>query len=197
MSEVDNLLGQIANETKKEEKKGFSWTTYCVPVALGVSLALNITALVIPFMSFTIMGKTETYSVPHTVKKMWDEKLKGLAVLITCFSIIWPLVKLTSLTIIWFAQPFTGEFREKFLRVMTELGRWSLLDVFAALILASLASGQKAFTVELHGGLSLFLGAIMINMATGELMHHLQKNCNEKELAKLTIERDLELADAR
>jgi uncharacterized paraquat-inducible protein A len=96
-----------------------SWTSVGVPVALAVSMGLNITALLVPFLSFTILGKTETYSVPHTVQKLWNSNLKWLAALITAFSICFPLFKLVSLSIIWFVQPFSAKWRESYLNVMT------------------------------------------------------------------------------
>ena len=57
------------------------------------------------------------------------------------FSITYPFVKLIGMTVLWFFQPFGGEFRGRYLSIMTQIGRWSLLDVYVALILAALASG--------------------------------------------------------
>jgi len=158
-----------------------------------VSLGLNIAALIVPFMSLKIMnGKPQTYSVPHTVKKMWDDELKWIAILIAIFSITYPFVKLIGMTVVWFFQPFGGKFCERYLSIMTQIGRWSLLDVYVALILVALADGQKAFSVTLHSGLPLFLCAIMISMTVGEMMLHRQRITNEEENAQNDLLGDLE-----
>ena len=54
------------------------------------------------------------------------------------------------------------------------MGRWSLLDIFVALIMIVLADGQgKKFKVDMHAGLPLFLIAIIISMCTTEVMLYL------------------------
>ena len=105
---------------------------------------------------------------------MWDNKLEWIAVLISIFSIFYPFFKLVSLSVIWFVKPKSPKFCENYLKVMSQMGRWSLLDIFVALIMIVLADGQgKKFKVDMHAGLPLFLIAIIISMCTTEIMLYL------------------------
>ena len=148
---------------------------WLVPLMLITSLTCNIAALSIPFLEMRVWpGGPENYSIPHTIHLMWSEfKLYLIAVLIAGFSLIFPFVKLSMLGLAWFA-PVHDRTRARLLGALGALGRWSLLDVFVALVLIVLAHHQGTlFVTGVKPGLGLFLSAIVLAMITGDLMHHL------------------------
>ena len=137
---------------------------------LVTALALNVVALTLPFMVLKVYGDPEeAYSIPRTVQLMWSLEFYVIAVLIIGFSLIFPFLKLSSLLALWYI-PMTGRVRGFGLRLLGSLGRWSLLDVFVALVLIVLAHDQTLFVTAIKPGLPLFLAAICLSMLTGELM---------------------------
>ena len=62
------------------------------------------------------------------------------------------------------------------------LGRWSLLDVFVALVMIVLAHDQgRLFVTGVKPGLGLFLAAILIAMVTGDVLHALHDRAAEAD----------------
>ncbi|MCP4834259.1 MAG: paraquat-inducible protein A [Phycisphaera sp.] len=150
---------------------------WAVPLMIMMALTCNVTALTLPFLEIRIWpAGVENYSVPHTVELMWGTfKLYLIAVLIAGFSLVFPFVKLLMLGCAWYV-PLTGKSRSRLLSTLGALGRWSLLDVFVALVLIVLAHDQGTlFVTGVEPGLGLFLCAIVMAMATGDLMHHLHE----------------------
>jgi paraquat-inducible protein A len=149
-----------------------SMMVWLVPLLLVTALTTNIIALKVPFLEIKMFPHDpEAYSIPHTVTLMWVKmKLYWVAILIAAFSLVFPFVKLLSLFILWFF-PLRVSTRGRGLRILGSLGRWSLLDVFVALVLIVLAHEQgMLFVTEVRPGLYLFLLAILLAMSTGEFM---------------------------
>ena len=80
------------------QKKG-----WIIPILLCVSLISNILGLVLPFLEIDKAFSAKlTYSLPHSVHLMWESKLYIISILILCFSIVFPFIKLVSLFAAWF-----------------------------------------------------------------------------------------------
>jgi uncharacterized paraquat-inducible protein A len=93
-----------------------------------------------------------------------------LVVLVVGFSIIFPPVKLILGTMA-LTKPMTLAGRERLLSVLGHLGRWSLLDVFVSLLIVLVLSREDVVGVSVHYGLYCFLGAIVLSMSAGAIMH--------------------------
>ncbi|MGE4607552.1 MAG: paraquat-inducible protein A, partial [Myxococcota bacterium] len=144
-----------------------------IPSMLLTSLTMNVVALMLPFMLLKVFGQSEEeYSIPRTVQLMWQFKLYWVAVLILIFSIMFPFVKLSSLFVLWY-RPLLASTRHRAFRILGSLGRWSLLDVFVALVLIVLSHDQSLFVTRTMPGLPLFLAAICLSIGTAELMAYL------------------------
>ena len=149
-----------------------SMMVWLVPLLLIAALTANIVALKLPFLEIKMFPHDpEAYSIPHTVTLMWVTlKLYWVAILIAGFSLVFPFVKLFSLFFLWYF-PLRVSTRSHGLRILGSLGRWSLLDVFVALVLIVLAHEQGSlFVTDVKPGLYLFLFAILLAMSTGEFM---------------------------
>lgn len=154
-----------------------------IPLMIVAALACNILALTMPFLEIKLgLAAVENYSIPHTVYLMWSEfKVYLIAVLVAGFSLIFPFIKLILLFCGWYL-PLTVRGRGRILTILGALGRWSLLDVFVALVLIVLAHDQGSlFVTGVKPGLALFLLAITTAMITGDLMHHLHDRVSDEE----------------
>lgn len=150
----------------------FSWPArILLCTALGLATAANVTALLVPFMEIReFLHKTESYELPEAVKLMWTEGLPVVAVLIVSFSIVFPFAKLLGLSICLLARWSRRDRRARMLRLLAELGRWSLLDVFVMMLLMVLASDQWAVGTDVKPGIYLFMGAIGTAMAVSDVL---------------------------
>ena len=154
-----------------------SVAVWAIPACLVASFTMNIVALKVPFLEIKIFpAAPEAYSIPHTVSLMWTTlKLYWVAILIAGFSLVFPFVKVLSLFTLWF-YPLRATARGRGLKILGSLGRWSLLDVFVALVLIVLAHEQGSlFVTDVKPGLYLFMGAILLAMTTGEVMAYLHE----------------------
>jgi paraquat-inducible protein A len=150
----------------------FAWPArIALCAALGLATAANIAALLVPFMEISeFLHKTESYELPEAVKLMWTEGLPVVAVLIVSFSIVFPFAKLLGLAICLLPRWRRRERRARLLRLLAELGRWSLLDVFVVMLLMVLASDQWAVGTDVKPGIYLFMSAIGTAMAVSDVL---------------------------
>ena len=157
-----------------------------IPCMLFVSLVLNVVALNVPFLLLKVFVESEeAYSIPRTVELMWQLEFYWVAVLIFVFSIVFPFVKLSSLFVLWY-RPWHASARHRAFRILGALGRWSLLDVFVALVLIVLSHGQTLLVTRTLPGLPLFLAAICLSIGSAELMAYLHVKSEPGEPAKGT-----------
>jgi hypothetical protein len=78
----------------------------------------------------------------------------GLVVLLVAFSICFPFVKLVWVAwlMVW---PTTQRFRSCQIKWLGQLGRWSLLDIYVALILLMMLADEQSLSVSLLGTITL------------------------------------------
>ncbi|MFB0985399.1 MAG: paraquat-inducible protein A, partial [Phycisphaerales bacterium] len=184
MDDISQVNLEIKDKSKKDSRSASESKTplafhfdsssvvWVVPLLLVVALTTNIIALKLPFLEIKMFPHDpEAYSIPHTVTLMWVKmKLYWVAILIAGFSLVFPFVKLLSLFSLWYL-PMRVSTRGRGLLILGSLGRWSLLDVFVALVLIVLAHEQGSlFVTDVRPGLYLFLVAILLAMSTGEFM---------------------------
>ncbi len=138
--------------------------------AIALSLALNLAALIVPFLSVDVAFKgSALYSLPRSVKLLWQAGLHVLAVLVVLFSIVFPFVKLGVL--VWVATGLGSQSaRERWIARVGSLGRWSMLDVFLASLLLGITNDRFFVDTQALIGLPLFALAVAISLTTGELL---------------------------
>ncbi len=136
---------------------------------LCLSLAGNLTALFLPFMTLRKGIDTDPYTLLHSVTLLWGNGLYVLSLLVVGFSILFPFAKLGIL--FWIlAQERTTDRHRSWLHRVERLGKWSMLDVFLISIILSLASKQFLVGAKPQLGLTFFIAAILLSMTAGELI---------------------------
>ena len=127
-----------------------------------------------------------TFSLVNSVEDMWKAGLYPLSILIAIFSGVYPYVKL--LTIVTFSvilqQP-----QNKFLRLIDNIGKFSLLDSFVMTILKTGLEINGIATVKSHFGFYVFVFATIGSMLIGNYATHgwrrqttIRYNDDEREL---------------
>lgn len=139
-------------------------------------LALLVCGLSLPIVTVQkkILWKVveNTYSVIGGVADLAATGDYILAAVVFFFSMIFPFAKLMMLWLIW-RLPLYETQRRKILRWLGNLGRWSMLDVFAVAILIVLAKMRTLTEVQPRIGIYFFGSAIIGSMLTTMLVEHL------------------------
>lgn len=146
-----------------------------VPAFLLVSSALLGVGLTQPLIYVTqLTFWKSSYSVLTGIQDLWRQDDYFLAGIIFLFSVIFPIVKLATLSVVW-VVPLTHAQRIQTLRWLGFLGKWSMLDVFIVAITIVVVK-LKAFTqVEPRIGVYLFSAAVFLSMVATMRIEHLAR----------------------
>ena len=119
-----------------------------------------------------------TKSIAGSIEALFLEGHVLLGIIVAAFSLVFPLVKLVLSFRIWTASNPASPGVQRAIRWTVMLGKWSMLDVFmAALVVAILTLGMVA-SVEVHVGLYVFGGAIVLAMLGS---HRLEASLAQKD----------------
>jgi paraquat-inducible protein A len=146
-----------------------------VPLLVAVAMGILLYSYTLPFMeSEKLFFFTREYSLFRSIERMWDKGFHFLAIILFVFSVIFPLLKLFMVMAVWF-KPLTHPTRERFLGLTTDLGKWSMLDVFVVAVLVVVISARSFIAVRPCIGIYLFTGAIILSMVLSAIVKRLAK----------------------
>jgi len=124
-----------------------------------------------PVLTIRKLWEKNTFSIVSGVINLWEGKYYILSFIIFFFSVIFPIVKLITLSVIWFVK-LSDRYRKWLLHGLGLLGKWSMLDVFVtAIIIVSIKLGVLA-SAKAEAGIYYFAASILLAM----LVTHLQTN---------------------
>lgn len=118
-----------------------------------------------------IFGLSEI-SIISGLQSLWQTDV-FLALLVTFFAIVAPLMKTLGLTLIHF-----GYMRRKALPALTFLGKLAMADVFLIALYIVIVKGVGLATVETAWGLYLFTGCILMSLAISHLTARTKPSTN-------------------
>jgi paraquat-inducible protein A len=134
--------------------------------------ALTLPANFIPVMTMTRFGRPEAHTIFGGVLEMGEAHLWGLATIIFVASIVIPVFKIIALAALLvltkYGHPGHLLRRTRTYRALREIGRWSLVDVFAVAILVSLVRMGLLATVEPSYGAVAFCGVVLLTILAAE-----------------------------
>lgn len=125
------------------------------------TLALGLTLPILDVEKF-VFWQSE-YSVITGVANLFEANEYLLGFVILLFSIVFPIAKLGVLAALWWGK-LTHEQRFALLRRLEQVGRWSMLDVFAVAILVVAGKLGMVADVRARVGIYLFAAAILVSM---------------------------------
>jgi paraquat-inducible protein A len=131
-------------------------------VAAAVLLGIGLVAPVITLEKFVLIENT--FSVVSGVIQLLREGQWFLFFVISCFSIVLPLLKLGVLYLL-VGNRLSGKKRlHQYLHWMHLYGKWSMLDVFVVAILVVAVKLGAIANVEMRYGLYAFAASVLITM---------------------------------
>lgn len=137
---------------------------FWVPVLILINLGLFATGLFTPVITLKQMIVfSDTFSIYLGIYLLFTENQKILALIIFVFSIVFPFAKLGLLSFVWFV-PLKADDREKTLKGLEFLGKWSMTDVFV-ISLTIIAAKLSGFAdARARYGIYIFAGAVIMSM---------------------------------
>jgi len=137
-------------------------------ILIIASAALLFIGLRLPVLTVRKLWATSTFSIISGIMNLWKDKNYFLSVIIFFFSVILPIVKLTTLFVIWSVR-LRDDQRKWLLCGLGFLGKWSMLDVFViAIIIVSVKLGALASAKAEIGiyyfGISIFLAMLVTHL---------------------------------
>lgn len=133
---------------------------------------LYIPANVLPIMTYTSLGITETDTILSGVLELMIAGLYWIALVVFVASIVVPIAKLVIFYYLLAAVYFkikTGVKHRAWLYRLTEIiGRWSMVDVFVVTLLVALVQFGFIYTVEAEGAIIAFAAVVILTMIAAE-----------------------------
>lgn len=146
---------------------------------LVISIGLYVTSLSLEVArvdrTSTVFGIAQTQSDPYsllkTIRDLYRDGHVGLAAIITCFTLIFPIGKYLALSYVYFGR--SPRWRHRWLLAVKNLGQWSMGDVFvvALMVVIIRINGNVA---QIHvvplTGLWVFASSVLLSMVASALM---------------------------
>jgi len=132
------------------------------------AVLLYIPSNVYPVMIISQLGQSESDTILSGVIALFQAGWYPVAVAILFASIVVPCLKMVSLVVLLLAlrrrsrwSPVT---RTKLYRIVENIGRWSMLDMFTTSLLVALVQLGNVMTIEPGLGATCFAGVVILTM---------------------------------
>ena len=139
---------------------------------LAAAALFAVPANVWPVMTITKLGRGGPSTILGGSMELTQAGFWGLAALVFTASILVPLVKLAALSALLVStrRGSTSRLtlRTRLFRVITLIGRWSMLDIFATMTLVTLARFGWLGSVRPEPGASAFCCVVVLTMLASE-----------------------------
>ncbi|BBM01710.1 paraquat-inducible protein A [Microbulbifer sp. GL-2] len=143
--------------------------------SLMLTWALTITgallllpANILPIMTVVYLGAGEPTTIISGVMQLYNSGMWGIALIVFVASIAVPVMKLLGLALLLVQMqlrlPFVPSQAMKIYRVVSGIGRWSLLDLFMISILVALVDMGFIAQVAAGPGSTAFASVVVITM---------------------------------
>jgi paraquat-inducible protein A len=133
---------------------------------------LYIPANVLPVMETGSLFGAQTDTIMSGVVFLFVTGSWPLAALIFFASIVVPLAKLSVLTVLTVSvqrrTTWAPRWRARLFRIVAFIGRWSMVDIFVAAILAALVQFQTLATIRAGPGAMAFGAVVVLTMFAAE-----------------------------
>ncbi len=147
---------------------------------LLAALALFVTGIFLPFTSMTKLWLFENQiSVYQGLIVLWKAGEIFLFLILFVFTVCFPFVKINALLALWLYPGLTASRAKSFFRFVSNMGKWSMLDVFVVAILVLTVKSGGMASIQVMSGFFLFFVSVMLTQVaslwTGHIASRLEK----------------------
>lgn len=171
----------MMSEQKKPSfaRAATGWYRLIGPLTIVAVLTLGI-GLTIPIMTVQKWIYQNNFSILTGIQGLYQEQNYLLAIIITAFSVIFPILKNVFLLFAWYSPDWSCTTTKRWLHRMEVLGKWSMLDVFVIANLVVTAKLGVLASVTLHSGIYIFTGSIILSIIVASRMSALYKYLSDR-----------------
>ncbi|MGA9777724.1 MAG: paraquat-inducible protein A [Limisphaerales bacterium] len=149
-----------------------------IVLMLVSAAACFIAGIFLPFTSVTKLWLFQNQiSVYHGLIILWQAGELFLFLILFVFTICFPLVKLTAMLVLWLYPRVGTEHARHLFYFVSNLGKWSMLDVFVVAILVLTIKSSGVASIKVGDGFFLFFVSVMLtqfaSLWTGKVVSHL------------------------
>ncbi|MEO5366513.1 MAG: paraquat-inducible protein A [Magnetococcus sp. WYHC-3] len=135
---------------------------------LLAAMILYIPANVLPIMTVTKMGHTETSTIWSGILSLGAAGMWPLALLVFFASLVVPLVKIALLVLLtWSAgrrSRWRPRLRTQLYRFTEAIGQWSMVDIFLVSLLSAVVDMEAVASIEPEPGATWFGAVVVLTM---------------------------------
>jgi paraquat-inducible protein A len=133
---------------------------------------LYIPANVYPVLSVVQFGSGAPSTILGGVLELWQAGMWPLALLVFFASVVVPMLKLISLSVLLIGvqrgRTVRPRDRTRLYRIVRWIGRWSMIDIFMESILIALVQFGALATIDPGEGALAFAGVVILTMFAAE-----------------------------
>ena len=139
-----------------------------------------VAGLILPFTAVTKLWLFENQiSVCQGLAILWKADELFLFLILFVFTIVFPFVKINALLALWLYPGLSAEQARNFFRFVSQLGKWSMLDVFVVAILVLTVKSSGIASIKVGSGFFFFFVSVMLtqfaSLWTGRIASRLEK----------------------
>lgn len=151
-----------------------------IVVMLLLAMGLFATGIFLPFTSVTKLWLFENQiSVCRGLVILWRQSELFLFLILLVFTVCFPFVKINALLVLWLYRGLTADRARTFFKFVSNLGKWSMLDVFVVAILVLTIKSGGVANIRVEGGFFLFFVSVTLtqlaSLWTGSIASRLEK----------------------
>lgn len=146
-----------------------------IALMLLVSLGLFVFGIFLPFTSVTKLWLFENQvSVYRGLIVLWQAKEIFLFLILFVFTVCFPFVKINTMLTLWLYPQLEAEHAQRMYHFVSDLGKWSMLDVFVMAILVLTVKSTGVANIQVGSGFFCFFASVMLtqlaSLWTGKLV---------------------------
>lgn len=147
---------------------------------LVASMGFFVAGIFLPFTSVTKLWLfNNQVSVYRGLVVLWKAGEIFLFLILFVFTVCFPFVKINAMLALWVSPRLDKEQAGKLYHFVSNLGKWSMLDVFVLAILVLTVKSSGVANIEVGTGFFLFFVSVMLtqisSLWTGRLVTRLDK----------------------
>ncbi|MBW8864365.1 MAG: paraquat-inducible protein A [Verrucomicrobia bacterium] len=151
-----------------------------IVVMLLASLGFFVAGVFLPFTSVTKLWLFENQiSVYRGLIVLWQGDELFLFLILFVFTVCFPFVKINALLALWLYPGLTADRAKTFFKFVSNLGKWSMLDVFIVAILVLTVKSAGVANIKVGDGFFLFFISVVLtqlaSLWTGHAVSRLEK----------------------
>lgn len=130
---------------------------------LLAAMGCFIAGIILPFTAVTKLWLFENQiSVCRGLVVLWNAGELFLFLILFVFTVCFPFIKINALLALWLYPGLSAEQARSFYKFVSQLGKWSMLDVFVVAILVLTVKSSGVASISVGSGFFLFFVSVML-----------------------------------